>query len=242
MKKLYLSAVIVILTVIFISLISCNNPEIPDPEDALKNSAFVPVRRFEQMWIDRHNQLINNVIRNQKIIFIGDSITQLWEGTEAWAALNQKYNKKITNLGFSGDQTQNVIWRLENGEFPLGINPEYVVLMIGTNNGRHSPESIALGIRKIIEIINTNSPLTRIILMSLLPRGRGNNDIHTIRNNDVNKIIKNYDGYLRTKYLNIGQYYIDNTKALRAELFIDRVHLAPAGYNIWKEKIEEIIG
>jgi lysophospholipase L1-like esterase len=214
--------------------------EIPIPIVFPDDAAIVPVGRSEQWWMDRHNAR-TNVIQNQKIILIGDSITHSWEGTDAWIALNQKYNNKITNLGFSGDQTQHVIWRLENGEFPIGINPEYVVIMIGTNN-RHEPKSIAAWIGKIIKTISTNSPATKILLLSILPRGSGNNDENTIRNNSVNEIIINYGGgYLRVKYLNIGQYYVNNNGTLKEELFTDRLHLTSAGYNLWKEKLIEII-
>jgi lysophospholipase L1-like esterase len=228
-------------------VVGCNsepNNETPVPSTVSSTDiAIVPVSKSDQWWIDRHNDRINNVITNQKIIFIGDSITQAWEGTEAWTVLNQQCDNKITNLGFSGDRTQHVIWRLENGEFPVGINPENVVIMIGTNNSsdQHKPESIAAGIDKIVKIINGNSPSTRIVLLSILPRGSGNDDGYTQRNNAVNEIIKKYDGYLGISYLNIAQYYVDNNGTLKNELFTDRLHLTSAGYNLWKEKILEII-
>jgi lysophospholipase L1-like esterase len=203
----------------------------------------IPAARTDQWWVDRHTTKVNTVIQNQKIIFIGDSITQLWEGTGAWTALNAKYNNKITNLGFSGDQIQNVIWRLENGEFPVGINPEYVVLMIGTNNGGSTPESVAAGIWKIIQIINKNSPAAKIVLSSILPRGNGSNDIFSVKNAMVNEIIKNYNGYLNVLYLDLWPHYIKSTGEIKEELFdATKVHLTDEGYNIWKEKLIEIIG
>jgi lysophospholipase L1-like esterase len=248
--KLYLT-----LFVFGIGIIGCNDGTgnsiieipIPIPTVSSDDPAIVPVSRFDQWWLDRHNDK-NGIIRNQKIIFIGDSITHFWEtnelypidGMQAWIELNEKYDNKISNIGFSGDQTQHVIWRLENGEFPVGINPEYVVIMIGTNN-RHEPESIAAGIGKIVKIINVNSSSTKIILLSILPRGTGNNDENTVRNNAVNKIIRKYDGYLNIKYLDIGEYYVNSNGTLKEELFTDRLHLTLAGYNLWKEKIVEII-
>jgi lysophospholipase L1-like esterase len=219
--------------------IGCKTGAIPVPLVSSNDPAIVPVSRSEEWWVDRHNSRVNNVIQNQKIIFIGDSITHFWEESQAWTALNREYNGKTTNLGFSGDQTQHVIWRLENGEFPVGINPEYVVLMIGTNNG-NKPESIAAGIGEIVKIITANSPATKIILLSILPRGSGNDDGNTARNNAVNAIIAKYDGYSKIKYLDIGQYYVNNNGALENELFTDRLHLTWAGYNLWKEKIMEI--
>jgi lysophospholipase L1-like esterase len=212
--------------------------------------SIVPVNRTDQWWAERHNDKIKNVTAHQKIIFIGDSITHGWEGygdytggIEAWAELNEQYNNQITNLGFLGDQTQHVIWRLENGGIPAGIDPEYVVLMIGTNNValKHEPEAIAAGIEKIIKIINVNAPAAKIILLSILPRGSGKDDVITARINAVNEIIKKHDGYSGVQYLDIGQYYVNDNGTLKEELFTDRLHLTLAGYTLWKEKLTEVI-
>ena len=223
---------------------------IPVTNVSAKDIPISPINKTDQWWVERHNDKTANARANQKILFIGDSITHFWEennfhpdGREAWAELNERYNNRITNLGFTGDQTQHVIWRLENGEFPVGINPEYVVLMIGTNNAavKHEPESIAAGIEKIIQIINASSPLTKTILVSILPRGSGTDDAITARNNAVNEIIKKYDGSLGVQYLDIEQYYVHDNGALKEELFTDRLHLTLAGYNVWKEQLMELI-
>ena len=249
-KKNIVFAVLVALSLLLLSFIfACNDDkkdcQIPIPEVDPNDPALVPVARDDEAWwMDRHNDRINNNVKtNQKIVFIGNSITEWWEQEASWTALNQHYNHKITNLGYAADQTQNVIWRLENGEFPVGINPEYVVINIGTNNWMSGgePETIAAGIGKIIKIVNQNSPSSKIILMSLLPRGTGNHDERTISNNAVNEIIKQYDGCLGIQYLDLAQYYVNNNGSLKHELFTDALHLSSAGYEIWKEKIMKII-
>jgi lysophospholipase L1-like esterase len=159
--------ILLVLVFCFI-LCACDNGLVSD------ESALIPASVSVQWWEDRHNELSNHVIPNQKIILIGDSLTHGWEGTAPWTELKVKYADKITNLGFAADKTQHVIWRLQNGEFPVGINPEYVVLLIGSNNTQNRPQAIAAGIEKIITIINQNAPVTHIILVSLLPRGSGN--------------------------------------------------------------------
>jgi len=208
------------------------------------DSALVPISKADQLWLDKHNDKKNNVVKNQKIIFIGDSITRGFEDFDTWTKIKIKYNDKITNLGFSGDFTQHVIWRLENGEFPVGINPEFVVLLIGINNvyNNYHTESIAAGIGKICNIINQNSPVTKIILLSILPCGIGNNDINTINSYAVNEIIKKYNGHKNIEYVDIGQYYIDNNGILKDELFgNDKLHLNKSGYDFLSEKLIEII-
>ncbi|MDR0528575.1 MAG: GDSL-type esterase/lipase family protein [Zoogloeaceae bacterium] len=225
-----------------------NAIKIPVPAVSANDPAIIPVDSSDAWWVERHIAKTNERIQTPKIIFIGDSITHFWEknvfqytnGQVAWNELKNKYNSELMNLGFSGDKTQHVLWRLENGEFSVGINPEYIVLMIGTNN-KDKPESIAAGIGNIIKILHENAPSAKIILMSLLPRGTGANDKNTIRNNAVNEIIKKYNGHAMVKYLDIGKYYMNHDGTLKDELFSDRLHLTLAGYDLWKRKLLDII-
>ena len=82
----------------------------------------------------RHDSFNERVKQgNVDLIFIGDSITQGWEnsGKAAWSEAYGKRN--AVNLGISGDRTQHVLWRLDNGNIE-GIKPKLAVIMIGTNN------------------------------------------------------------------------------------------------------------
>ena len=81
------------------------------------------------------------------VIFLGDSITQGWEGKDAVPVWNKYYGaRKAMNAGIGGDRTQHVLWRLDNGNI-AGIKPKLAVIMIGTNNaGSDTPEDIAAGI------------------------------------------------------------------------------------------------
>ena len=216
--------------------------ELPVPKVPINDPALVPRSRSPQWWVDRHNERTgDNVIKNQKIVLIGDSITHGFELIAAWRTLNARYKNKITNLGFSGDSTEHVIWRLENGEFPPGINPEYVVLMIGTNN-KDKPESIAAGIGKIIKIINSASPKSIILLFPILPRGKGLEDPDTKRNNEVNRIIQNYDGHMNVRYIDIWPCFLNESGELLENLYArDKLHIKSGGYEIWRDKIIEAV-
>ena len=87
-----------------------------------------------------HNQYVARVKQGGiDVIFTGDSITFQWRnvGKAVW----DKYYApmKAANFGHSGDRTQHLLWRLQNGECD-GPAPKVVVLMIGTNNlgGSHT--------------------------------------------------------------------------------------------------------
>src|SRR6185369_6839502 len=99
------------------------------------------------------------------VLFLGDSITEGWaKAPHIWEHYFAKYQP--TNFGIGGDQTQHVIWRIENGELD-GISPKVVVLMLGTNNsGAHTAAQIAAADRKIVQMIRTRLPGAKILLLA----------------------------------------------------------------------------
>lgn len=61
------------------------------------------------------------------------SITDWWSWQGA-TIFNRYYAALgVANYGIAADQTQHVLWRIQNGEI-AGLNPRLVVLKIGTNN------------------------------------------------------------------------------------------------------------
>jgi lysophospholipase L1-like esterase len=215
------------------------------PADITENK---PIPRENTTWWGTYHQM--KMIQAQddyEIVFIGDSITDYWltDGAESWKQVTDRF--KAFNLGVGGDLTSMVIWRLLNGGFPDSLKPRYAVLMIGTNNGYYAangastPENIAAGIGRIIEIINDKSPETKIILLSILPRGDNNQDTRWRVNDRVNNIIKNYDGHCGVRYFDLGQYYANGNGTLKTELFKDdKLHLSLAGYYLWWDKLKEL--
>ena len=107
------------------------------------------------------------------MVFLGDSITHAWDnkGKKVWALYYAKRN--ALNLGFSVDRTEHVLLRLNNSAVD-NINPELLVMMIGTNNtGRRQdkPEYTALGIKSIIANLQKRQPEAKILLLAIFPRG-----------------------------------------------------------------------
>src|SRR4051812_10365978 len=73
------------------------------------NDATIPVPR-DAGWMRRHESFNERVKQgNVDLIFIGDSITQGWEGAgkSVWAEFYGKRN--AVNLGIGGDRTQHVL-------------------------------------------------------------------------------------------------------------------------------------
>ena len=203
------------------------------------HSAIKPVPRTGG-WLTRHESFNKRVAQGKvDLVFIGDSITQGWEGSgkDVWA----KYyaNRNTVNLGIGGDRTQHVIWRLDNGNLK-NITPKAAVIMIGTNNsGSNTSTEIADGVKVIVEQIRKMSPKTKILVLGVFPRGTNNDDARRKVNQGANAIFKNLADSKHVHYLDIGEHFLTEDGTLTREIMPDLLHLSPKGYLIWAESIEK---
>ena len=211
-----------------------------------QHSAVNPVPRGGG-WMKRHNSFNTRVAKGKvDLVFIGDSITQGWEGKGrgVWA---KYYGKRNTvNLGIGGDRTQHVIWRLDNGNLK-NITPKAAVIMIGTNNsGGNSSKEIADGVEVIVKQIQTKSPKTQILLLGVFPRGTNNADKRRKVNEGANAIFSKLEDGKHVHYLDIGPKFLQKDGTLTREIMPDLLHLSQKGYTIWAEsieaKLEELLG
>jgi len=203
------------------------------------HSAIKPVPRSGG-WMTRHESFNKRVAQGKvDLVFIGDSITQAWEGSgkDVWAKYYGKRN--AVNLGIGGDRTQHVIWRLDNGNLK-NITPKAAVIMIGTNNsGSNTPAEIADGVKVIVEQIRKKSPSTKILLLAVFPRGTNNDDARRKVNQGANAIFKKLADSKHVHYLDIGEHFLTDNGTLEREIMPDLLHLSPQGYTIWAESIEK---
>jgi lysophospholipase L1-like esterase len=180
---------------------------------AQQPASITPVPRTEQeeKWVSNHEARVAAAKKGDiDVILLGDSITHYSGSTPAY----QRHfgARKTLNLGQGGDRTQNVLWRLQNGEVE-GIQPKVAMLMIGTNNiGRgETPEDTILGIKAVLAELKQRLPNTKVVLCSILPRGGA-------------IMAPNPDG------------------SLNETLFGgDKVHLNIDGYRVWFQKAESHI-
>lgn len=188
----------------------------------------------------RHDSFNKRVAQgNADLIFIGDSITEGWEGNgkEVWADFYGKRN--AVNLGIGGDRTQHVIWRLDNGNVK-NIKPKVAVVMIGTNNsGSNKPQEIADGVKAIVGQLRTTLPETKVLLLAVFPRGPDKNDTRRLVNQRANSIFSKLDDGNSVYYLDIGPKFLEKDGTLSREIMPDLLHLSKKGYMIWAESIEE---
>ena len=154
------------------------------PEAGHPSVAAIPVSRMETPWWRiRHQQKLAELRAAGRVdlVWLGDSITQNWEmqGPPDWrdfAPAWQRFygDRHAVNLGFKGDNTGHLLWRMGNGELD-GIQPRAAVVLIGANNmGRvhwSAPQTLA-GIEAVLADLRTRLPATKVLLLAVLPSVR----------------------------------------------------------------------
>ena len=210
-------------------------------KNAKVNPAVTPVPQSD-FWLQQRFEGMNDRVRqgNADLVFIGDSITHSWDdaGMGIWHKFYGRRN--AVNLGISGDQTENVLWRLDHGNID-GISPKLAVVMIGTNNAanaHNTSEETAEGIKAIVERLRTKLPRTKILLLGIFPARPESSRSHpTGQCQDQRDHLKLADEKV-VFYLDIGPRFVRPDGTLSKDIMVDLLHLGVKGYEIWAEAIE----
>ena len=215
-------------------------------QDKKEAATVKPVPR-DANWMKRHDSFLAIAKKgNVEVLFLGDSITDAWRNAGKKLFEERFLPLKAANFGVSGDRTQHVLWRLQNGEFD-GITPKVVMLMIGTNNigqaqGAEPPESAAAGVKAILKEIHGKSPKTKVLLLAVFPRGEKPDDAKRKAVQAINaEISKLDDGGKTVQFLDLGPKFLHPDGTIPKETMPDFLHLTPKGYEIWADAVKEPI-
>jgi lysophospholipase L1-like esterase len=192
--------------------------------------AATPIARTDlPWWRARHEAKLRELAQLQpELIFLGDSITQDWErsGPPEWmdfAPIWQRFygDRHAVNLGFTGDTTASLLWRIRNGEV-AGIAPKVAVVLIGANNlGKvhWSAEDTVTGIDTITGELHKRLPETKILLLAVLPSERSAWVTETTR--QINAMLaKRYKDDPSVSFLDLTALFMRNG-VLNRDLFLD---------------------
>ena len=237
-------------TLLFILSCSKNTNLYPDPNTIIKGQQ----EWQKKFYFERISEFKRNPIGKNKVVFLGNSITQ---GGGDW---NKRYNSEvIVNRGVSGDFTNGVLQRLDEIIF---YRPTSVFLMIGINeffadnssNPNINPKYVANNILKIANIIKRGSPKTKIFISTILPIN--NEQYIDVKDVNYNFLQENFypsvnDQVVRTnailksnkKYAIVDLYkvFIDENYNLKSILSSDGVHLNETGYDLWVKETAGLI-
>ena len=193
-------------------------------------------------WQPRHEQKLADKKQQGQVdlLMIGDSITHGWEGAgkPVWEEYYAK--RKAFNIGFSGDRTEQVLWRIDHGEVDE-IAPRLAVIMIGTNNTGHrqdAPEHTAAGIQAIVERLRKKLPQTKVLLLAIFPRGAKPTDKLRQINDAINQRISKLADDKHVFYLDINDTFLEDDGTLPKSIMPDLLHPNRKGYEMWAQAME----
>jgi lysophospholipase L1-like esterase len=185
-------------------------------------------------WETRHYEVLDyEKTHKPGVVFIGNSITNFWGGPPASKRVNggaswEKYfaPKNTLNLGFGWDRVENVLWRIQHGELD-NISPEYIVLMIGTNNLQLNTDTeITAGLKFLLQTIQYKQPAAKILLMGILPRRNMESRVA-----GINKLISRLPAGKQIQYLDAGKLFLQANGKIDEALFSDGLHPNEEGYD-----------
>ncbi len=219
-------------------------PSTPAPQK-VANPAVIPAHRLHlEWWRLRLAEKEAQAQTQHDTVLLGDSITHNWDVLAP--DLQQTYFGNALNLGFSGDRTQDVLWRIRRINWQT-VAPKRIMVMIGTNNTGWNlnkgldpaPEMTFEGIRAIVDTLKQECPQAKITLLYIFPRGVNGNDAKRRANDRINQMIPTLADGERVVCKDISTLYFaeEDGHTLRRDLMPDLLHPNKEGHRLWGEAV-----
>jgi lysophospholipase L1-like esterase len=222
-------------------------PKLPMDRTAYRPPADVPSPRSDQNSMIAHQQLVQKAAKGGiDLYFVGDSITRRWGTSDtAWKPMLENWTANFHgwnagNFGWGADGTQNILWRLKNGELD-GVNPKVIVVLAGTNNigGGQTADEVAKGVTAIVKTCREKAPKATIILTAIFPRNDNMAFMPVIEATNA-KLKRLADGK-RIRLLNVNSVLAAPDGKLVEGTTIDNLHLSVKGYQVWADGLKPIL-
>ena len=173
-----------------------------------------------------------------RIVFIGDSITEFWERYDSIFFSQNTY----INRGISSQTTSQILERFQNDV--IDLQPKSVIILAGINdiaenNGPISIEEIMNNIVSMVEKSLKNN--IEVLLCSVLPANNfyWNPKIQPIEKiMQLNQMIKAYSLVKQIKYVDYYTQMVDENLGLDKKYTDDGVHPNLEGYLKMKSILE----
>lgn len=212
---------------------AANGQQTTQPAPRTKEYPWMTVSR----WYEMHSQDVAIASSEQvELLFIGDSITESWDWGEGRDEVYQAYfgQYDAANFGIGGDETQNLLWRLQHN-LDGKLDPAVVVVMIGVNNflqAQFSPPAVAAGVQKVIEQTQTNYPSAKLLLLGILPFHQRADSPSRAMVDSTNERIATFADNERVFYVNVNEQFLDEQGNIPKALMDDYIHPTAAGLEV----------
>lgn len=184
----------------------------------------------EGEWMARHRRNVELAERTRpEVVLYGASIIEAWLLD---ASLQTVCAGHALGLGIGGDMTQQLLWRLQNGETGQ-LDPRVVLTLIGNNNMGHQddgPDAICRGVLAVQAELRRRFPRARHVYLSIWPCRERPDDPLRLRADATNALIEIHAGPAGFEVLDIGHALVDARGFVPAALAEDFLHPTPTGY------------
>lgn len=222
-------------------------PPLPTDRSPMPIRADVPSSRTDTNSMIAHFQLLQKASKGGiDVYFEGDSIVRRWGTSDApWKPMLDNwranfYGWNAADFGWGADGTQNILWRLKNGELD-GVQPKVIVLLAGTNNisAGQSPDEIAQGIKAIVQTCQSKAPNVVIVVTAVFPRR--DNPALWQKIEALNRRIQAICDGKRIRYLDVNERFGDKNGQPFDGMTVDGLHPTPVGYQVWADGLKPIL-
>lgn len=166
------------------------------------------------------------------LLFVGDSITAGWD-RKIWKKNFKPL--KAANFGIGGDNTGNLLWRLQHGAIG-NIQPKLIVLLIGVNNiggMKETPEQAAAGVTKVVEQLRLAWPNSKILLNAVFPFDQTSGSDNRRKVKKLNQIIGKLGDNNIIFFKDYGSLLLQKDGSISPDIMADFLHPTSKGYQIW---------
>jgi lysophospholipase L1-like esterase len=182
------------------------------------------------------------------LYFLGDSITRRWGAIDYpdflanWRKTFHGWN--AGNFGWGADRTENILWRLANGELD-GVDPKVIVLLAGTNNVGKEPgddarvADVSRGVKAIVAACREKAPAATIVLVAIFPRNDNPAVMPTIAR--INASLATLADGQNVRFLDVNARLADADGVLFEGMTLDGLHPSVKGYAAWAEGLKPIL-
>ncbi|WP_196992258.1 SGNH/GDSL hydrolase family protein [Panacibacter microcysteis] len=248
MKK-YLTTAVVLMVCMF-------NTNIVAAQDSTKqkqeDSAWIKFQQYIEYMIhndwsnlskykDANAALAAPAANEQRVVFMGNSITEGWMNTDPSFFTGNKY----INRGIGGQTTPQMLVRFRADV--IALQPKVVVILAGTNDiagntGPSTPEMIENNLASMSDLAKAHN--IKVILCSVLPVydypwKPGLQPAEKIV--ALNAWMKKYAADNDCIYVDYWTPLADARKGMKKEYADDGVHPTPAGYKVMEPLVQQAI-